>query len=61
MEYQELEENENLLWYPRVWPTSDHDMNDRLDLGRIKLDDMKAQTKNDLLELFALFFPKNNQ
>jgi hypothetical protein len=57
-----MEEKENLLWYPRVWPTTDHDMDKRLDyLAKTALDDMKTQTKHDLLELFALFFSQNNQ
>ncbi|KAG7361926.1 phytanoyl-CoA dioxygenase family protein [Nitzschia inconspicua] len=50
------QEQENLLWYPRVWPTTDRDLDDRLNyVARTQLDDMKAQTRNDLFELFALF------
>ncbi|KAL3925904.1 MAG: hypothetical protein SGILL_000081, partial [Bacillariaceae sp.] len=57
-----MEEKRNLLWYPRVWPTVDQDLNERLDLlARTELEDMKSQTKRDLYELFALFFPPKDK
>jgi hypothetical protein len=54
-----MEERENLLWYPRVWPSTDIAMADRLDyLARTELEEMKARAKMELYELFALFPPK---
>ncbi|KAL3922789.1 MAG: hypothetical protein SGILL_002012 [Bacillariaceae sp.] len=57
-----MEERENLLWYPKVWPSLDPQIHQRLDLlaGSV-LEDMKAQTKRDLYELFALFFPSSEE
>jgi hypothetical protein len=57
-----MEERENLLWYPKVWPTLDPGMHQRLDLlACTELEDMKTETKRDLYELFALFFPPKKE
>jgi Phytanoyl-CoA dioxygenase (PhyH) len=57
-----MEQKQNLLWYPRVWPRIDWDMDDRLDhLAQTELDEMKTQTRSDLLELFDLFSRNKQQ
>jgi hypothetical protein len=51
-----MEQKQNYLWYPRVWPTAERNMDSRLDrLAKNHLDEMKHQTKMDLFELFSLF------
>jgi hypothetical protein len=55
-----MEEKQNYLWYPRVWPTVDPNTDTRLDrLANVELQDMKHQTRIDLFELFALFAGNN--
>jgi hypothetical protein len=55
-----MEEKQNYLWYPRVWPTVDPNTDTRLDrLANVELQDMKHQTRMDLFELFALFAGNN--
>jgi hypothetical protein len=54
-----MEEKKNLLWYPRVWPTTDPDVDERLDyIARTELEDMKAEAKREFYNLFAMFHPK---
>jgi hypothetical protein len=56
--YTAMEENENLPWYPRVWPNIDHDLYNRLDLlADTELEPAKAISKAELYQLFSIFAP----
>ena len=56
-----MEERENLLWYPKVWPSLDPKIHQRLDLLSTELEDVKVQTKKDLHSFFALFLPSTEE
>lgn len=56
-----MEQNDNHLWYPRVWPTPDDDIHYRLDhLAETELADAKVQVKKEFHELISLFYPKKS-
>ncbi len=54
----EAMEQDSLLWYPQVWPTSDNDRDARLtEIAKTKLDEVKSKTRLELFELISLFAP----
>lgn len=52
---------DNLLWYPQVWPLIDQDVDKKLNvIAQTKLDDVKRKSRAELFALISLFTQTQN-
>jgi hypothetical protein len=52
---------DNLLWYPQVWPLLDNEVDKKLNIvAQTKLDEVKRKSRDELFELISLFQQARN-